>query len=67
MKVVHLRNALQNAAPDSGATDEYVRGLIVGVVSGLLARGMRFDAALALVRQNMPTNARNNVFPESWV
>ncbi len=69
-----IRNALHNFAIDSGASDEYCKGLLVGVVSGMMgATGdgfLTFGYVVAFVSKHMPTNARtltpDNV-PESWL
>jgi hypothetical protein len=34
-----LKDALYNTRDDSGASDDYARGLVVGVVSTLMSRG----------------------------
>lgn len=62
------RDALQNAATDSGASDEYVRGVVLGLVSGLMAaEGWTFNKAWDFVKQNLPANARPNYAPEAWL
>lgn len=66
-----LRDAMANYAKNSGASDEYCRGVIVGVVSGLMATGFDFDDALDLARTAISDDeSRRDLtpenFPESW-
>lgn len=65
MDTTVLRSALYNLNDNSGASDGYARGLVVGIVSALVAYGIEFDRALGIVKMNMPVNARD-VLPESW-
>lgn len=41
-----IRNALHNLLEDSGASDDYRRGIVVGVVAGIMgAKNCAFDTA----------------------
>ena len=64
-----MKDALYNLAPKSGANDAYCQGLIVGVVSALMAMGMPFNEALSQTVKNVPDDTRRlrHVFPESWM
>jgi len=61
-----VANAIHNCYDNSGATDEYCRGIIVGTVSGLMANGLSFDTALDLVKRKMPIHNRGDLLPSSW-
>ncbi len=62
-----LRDLLYNLAPDSGASNDYCQGLLVGCVSALVAQGWTLRQAIAVVAIHTPNKAgtRLNV-PESW-
>lgn len=66
---VRLKDALYNLHPSSGADDEYCKGLVVGVVSALMATGMTFSDSLRQVANCLPVGTRTigNVFPETWI
>ncbi len=67
--IITLKNAIHNVVERSGATTDYCQGLIVGVVSGLMAHGLQFRHALALVAIAWPAaeyNPRLDCLPESW-
>lgn len=61
-----VANALHNATDRSGASDDYVRGIIVGVASGLMAMGFSGPAAINYVKRHMPEHNRGELLPESW-
>jgi hypothetical protein len=61
-----VRDALFNTSARSGATVDYSRGVVVGIVSALMASGIKFDAAFAVVKANMPDDAMEGVIPPSW-
>ena len=67
---VYLKNTLQNFAVNSGATDTYCCGIIVGVVGALVSTGMAWRDAITTAAQNMPVNSRMQAgtsVPESWI
>jgi hypothetical protein len=66
---VVLKDAMYNFAPDSGASEEYCKGLIVGLVAGLMATGMTWRNAVAQAAIAAPKTARIGVesMPESWI
>ncbi len=66
-----LANALYNYSPSSGASDEYCKGLIVGVASALMSVDLySFDVAMAWIVRHMPDDCRelneSNV-PTTWL
>ena len=61
-----LLNCLYNLAPNTGANLDYQRGIIVGMVSALMASGKTWRSALAVVKRNLPTDYSVLAFPESW-
>ena len=65
-----LMDAMYNFSPDSGASDDYCKGLIVGAVSALMATGESFDDSLEQCAICMPETSRlmtKDCVPESWV
>jgi hypothetical protein len=60
---VRLVDVLANWCPDSGASQEYNKGIAVGVVSTLMAMGYAFDAALAELAKHAPSTFH---VPDSW-
>lgn len=67
---VVILDALQNVIQSS---PEYSRGLLVGVVSGIMAYGLSFDAALLELRRIVGTTRTAlkwsdvlAVMPDSW-
>ena len=61
-------------APDQRKID-YGKGVIVGLVSGLMANGMKFDTAIQTLRRcrdnsywyrNKQTDINEACIPESW-
>jgi hypothetical protein len=66
---VTLKDALNNFAPRSGASDEYCKGLVVGLAAGLIAGGLTWREATTAIKQNWPRDGRevNDAnCPESW-
>jgi hypothetical protein len=62
-----LKDALYNTRDDSGASDDYARGLVVGVVSTLMAREeMTFEQAMLVVVENLPRGFNPMKLPESF-
>jgi len=64
-----MRDLMHNLMPDSGASDEYRRGIIVGAATALVATGARLSGALGVLVLctkvgNLPNLA--NLAPESW-
>ena len=41
-----IKDALNNLLPDSGASDDYCQGVMLGLMSDLMANGMSFGVAL---------------------
>ena len=54
MKNNLLADALYNLMPDSGATDDYRKGIICGIVSSLMASGKSFDKSIQTVVKSLP-------------
>ena len=51
---VIIKDALHIFHPNSGASDEYCKGLVVGIVAGLMAMGMPWIQAIAQIASNLP-------------
>jgi hypothetical protein len=69
---VVLKDALHNLATDSGASDEYCKGIVVGAVATVVAlRDCEFRWALSIVASHCPDppdiRELHKVVPESWL
>jgi hypothetical protein len=60
-----VKDVLHNLDSKSGASDEYCKGLIVGLVGGLMAADHSFEQSLRMVHRLKPATTRD-VFPETW-
>lgn len=64
---VMLKNALHNlSARENGDNHEYGKGVIVGIMSALMAGGMDFDSAAKLTLQHLPQDFCPDRIPDSW-
>ena len=62
-----LRGALSYADPISGSSAEKAQGVIVGVVTTLMAaKGYKFSRAIHIVRENLPGNYTPDRLPDAW-
>lgn len=61
-----LKDALCNLSPRSGAGVDYNRGLMVGVVSTLMAFGYDFQQAVALLAPMLPPGLHWENLPDAW-
>lgn len=66
---LRLKDAMYNFAPDSGASEDYCNGLIVGLVAGMMATGMTWRAALSQCAIAAPKTTRISAqsMPETWI
>ena len=65
-KMTTLRDALYYTHEKSGASIEEGRGIVVGIVSCLMAQEKTFKYALEIVRCSLPFDYRKECIPESW-
>ena len=65
---MNIKDALFNLAPGTGASNEYCKGIIVGIVSEQMARNqyLKFDAAINYIADNLPGNFREACLPIQW-
>lgn len=61
-----IRGALYYAHPSSGASDEKAQGVIVGVVTALMANGKDFGQCLEFLANNLPIDFRTEAIPQAW-
>lgn len=61
-----IRDAIANTFADSGASDDYAQGVVVGVASAIMACGYSFSKAMELIRAGMSENPNPNRFPAAW-
>jgi hypothetical protein len=65
-EAVRIKDALHNCSPQSGASTEYGRGVLVAVVSCLTAYGYTCMDAIKLAREWMPADTPSYIWPEGW-
>ena len=64
---VMLRDALYNLSPESGASPEYCRGLVVGLVAGMMATtGYEYATVIREVAANLPRDYYRDGLPEAF-
>jgi len=64
---VILKDALHNVCVESGASDDYSRGLVVGVVSALMAAsGKSYDEVTLVVANCLPYPFDPNRIPRAF-
>jgi len=62
-----IKDALHNLSPDSGASSDYRRGIVVGVTATLMAcEGYAFEQAFGAVCRYMPSKYDPKAIPENW-
>jgi len=62
-----MRDSLYNMRRDSGASKDYGTGVLVGVVTALMAtENINFEQAARRVAKLVPAGARDECFPEGW-
>ena len=62
-----LRDALYNLTARSGASADYCKGLVVGVVAALMAEsGRPYSAVVRDVRALLPVGFRADCLPEAF-
>lgn len=68
MKIEGLvRDALYNTSPRSGAEVSYARGVVLGVLSTIMAyENVGFWPALETTVANLPDDYRLSAIPEGW-
>ena len=59
-----LADAMYNLTPRSGASTDYCRGLVVGVLATMLALGVKHADAYRLMRGALPEGYRIDGIPE---
>jgi hypothetical protein len=64
---VRVKEALHNLSEKSGATTEYAKGLLVGVVSTLMALGYDFQNAFKECWTRFPSDFRIKAIPPEWI
>jgi hypothetical protein len=61
-----IKDVLYYTHEDSGSSVDKAKGVIIGVVSVLMARGMGFDNALGRVYHLLPKGWRIECMPKEW-
>ena len=68
---VVVKDALHNFSVSSGASNEYCRGIVVGIVAGYISMGMTWIRAIVEVSTNLPDTSEirelnANCLPIGW-
>ena len=64
---VLLRDALCNLRGDSGASDDYCRGLVVGLVAGIMAAtGKDYNEVFPVIRNALPSRIDRMRLPAAF-
>lgn len=61
-----ISDALYYTSPRTGCSNEMGHGVVVGVVSTLMAMGHTFSTAINIVVLLLPDDARRESIPEAW-
>lgn len=61
-----MRDALHNTSPRAGTNEQYCRGLVVGMVCGLMAEGFSHPAAIKEVALRLPEDCRPECLPDAF-
>ena len=62
-----LRDALHNLSKDSGASDDYCKGLVVGMISVIMAvTDNPHKDAMQVLTPHLPTTEDYRKMPEDW-
>lgn len=61
-----LRDSLYNLSPDSGSTTQYNRGIVLGIVSLLMAEGKSFEESINIVKNHLPKDFHYSQVPTAW-
>ena len=62
-----LVNVLHNLHHAEGSGTDYARGLLVGIITGLMATGMKWADAAAMCSRDMPRCIKAGTIPQSWI
>ena len=62
----YVADCLENLAPDSGASVDYCKGLVSGLLSGLLSCGLNHSQAYQVIADRLPDDYRPEGIPESY-
>ncbi len=61
-----INGAVYYAMPDSGASVETARGVIIGCVSSLMACGLLYSEAVGMVGRALRPGYRDECLPPAW-
>ena len=62
----YVADCLEDLTPDSGASVEYCKGLVSGLLSGLLSCGLNHSQAYQVIADRLPIDYRPEGIPESY-
>ena len=62
-----MADAYYNTCPDAGGSNDYARGLVVGVVSTLMAMtGMTYEKAISTMADSLPVSFSTERLPDAF-
>lgn len=64
--VTRLRDALYNLHEDSGASEDYGRGCLIGAISGMMACAFNWQEAWAICMKALPKGFRRECIPQGY-
>lgn len=72
MRMGMVKDAVYYLHRQSGASDDKARGVIVGLMAGLMAHGGTFEESMAIIAKAIndseeKSDFRMELFPECWV
>ena len=61
-----IKDALQNTREDSGASTDYGKGIVIGIISAVMSVGVGFFPAFEVITDNLPEGYRAECIPKEW-
>ena len=61
-----LKDVLYYTQKESGASLVLAQGVLMGVVSTIIATGHDYQTAILLIKDLLPVNYRPDAIPEAW-
>ena len=63
-----IKDGLYNLSMDAMTDDKYSQGILVGIVTGIMATTkMNFGEAMEICKNNMPMDIKIHCIPQGWM
>lgn len=62
-----LTGALYFVDPASKTNSKLARGMVVGIVTCLMAQGLEFEDAIQVIKPYMPKSINHEAMPSDWL